>query len=77
MNSQEGADVLRQLIWHLESYDVTTIRASTPMFFLSRYIASKGIKVVLSGEGADEVFGGYLYFHNAPNDQAFQKVEHK
>ncbi|HXC04353.1 MAG TPA: asparagine synthase-related protein, partial [Bacteroidia bacterium] len=64
---------LDKLIWHLESYDVTTIRASTPMYFLSRYIKAQGIKMVLSGEGADEVFGGYLYFYNAPSDHAFQE----
>jgi asparagine synthase (glutamine-hydrolysing) len=70
---QEGIAILDKLIWHLESYDVTTIRASTPMYFLSRYIAAQGIKMVLSGEGADEVFGGYLYFYNAPSDEAFQE----
>lgn len=59
----------------MESYDVTTIRASTPMYFLSKKIHELGIKAVLSGEGADEAFGGYLYFHNAPNDEEFQKVK--
>lgn len=70
---QEGLDILDKLIWHLETYDVTSIRASTPMYFLSRYITKSGIKMVLSGEGADEVFGGYLYFYNAPSDLDFQK----
>uniref|UniRef100_A0A0N5ATE7 Asparagine synthetase [glutamine-hydrolyzing] n=1 Tax=Syphacia muris TaxID=451379 RepID=A0A0N5ATE7_9BILA len=70
---QEGIENLKNLIWHLESYDVTSIRASTPMFFLSKKISNLGVKVVLSGEGADEIFGGYLYFHNAPNDYEFQK----
>jgi asparagine synthase (glutamine-hydrolysing) len=70
---QDGIDCLSDLIYHLETYDVTTIRASTPMFLLSRMIKSLGIKMVLSGEGADEVFGGYLYFHNAPNDTQFHE----
>ncbi|HLC22647.1 MAG TPA: asparagine synthase B [Candidatus Nanoarchaeia archaeon] len=70
---EEGIQALDKLIWHLESYDVTTIRASTPMYILSQYIRQQGIKVILSGEGADEVFGGYLYFYNAPNDEAFQE----
>ncbi|MFI5150687.1 MAG: asparagine synthase B [Bacteroidia bacterium] len=70
---EEGISILDKLIWHLESYDVTTIRASTPMYLLSKFIASKGIKMVLSGEGADEIFGGYLYFYNAPGDRAFQE----
>uniref|UniRef100_A0A7I4Z3Y7 Asparagine synthetase [glutamine-hydrolyzing] n=2 Tax=Haemonchus contortus TaxID=6289 RepID=A0A7I4Z3Y7_HAECO len=70
---QDGLKNLRNLIWHLETYDVTSIRASTPMFFLSESIRQMGIKVVLSGEGADEIFGGYLYFHNAPDDDEFQK----
>ncbi|VDD89975.1 unnamed protein product [Enterobius vermicularis] len=70
---KEGIDNLRNLIWHLETYDVTSIRASTPMFFLSKKISELGVKVVLSGEGADEIFGGYLYFHNAPDDYAFQQ----
>jgi len=68
---QEGIDALEDLIWHLETYDVTTIRASTPMFLMSRLIKSLGIKMVLSGEGADEILGGYLYFHNAPTDLEF------
>jgi len=59
--------------FQLETYDVTTIRASTPMFLMSRKIKAMGIKMVLSGEGADEVFGGYLYFHKAPNAKAFHK----
>ncbi|CAI5455947.1 unnamed protein product [Caenorhabditis angaria] len=70
---EEGIKNLKKLIWHLESYDVTSIRASTPMYFLSEEIRKLGIKVVLSGEGADEIFGGYLYFHNAPSDEEFQK----
>ena len=70
---QEGLDALRDVIYHLETYDVTTIRASTPMYLLARVIKSMGIKMVLSGEGADELFGGYLYFHKAPNAQAFHE----
>lgn len=70
---EEGIESIKKIIWHLETYDVTTIRAATPMYFLSKYIKSTGIKTVLSGEGADEVFGGYLYFHNAPNAIEFQK----
>jgi asparagine synthase (glutamine-hydrolysing) len=68
---QDGIDAIRDLIWHLETFDVTTIRASTPMYLLSRKVKSLGIKMVLSGEGADEVFGGYLYFHQAPNNEEF------
>lgn len=68
---QEGLDALSDVILHLESYDVTTIRASTPMFLLSRKIKAMGIKMVLSGEGSDEIFGGYLYFHGAPDKAAF------
>lgn len=68
---QEGADAVREVIKALETYDVTTIRASTPMYLMSRKIKAMGIKMVLSGEGADEVFGGYLYFHKAPNAQEF------
>uniref|UniRef100_UPI00404B4175 asparagine synthase B n=1 Tax=Flavobacterium sp. TaxID=239 RepID=UPI00404B4175 len=64
---EEGIEILHKLIWHLETYDVTSIRASTPMYFLSKAITDLGIKVVLSGEGADEIFGGYLYFRNAPS----------
>jgi asparagine synthase (glutamine-hydrolysing) len=70
---QEGLDAIRDVIYHLETYDVTTIRASTPMYLLGRVIKSMGIKMVLSGEGADEIFGGYLYFHKAPNAQAFHE----
>lgn len=70
---EEGLEVIRQLIWHLETYDVTSIRASTPMYLLSKYIREQGIKVVLSGEGSDEIFGGYLYFHQAPSEEEFQK----
>ncbi|MGQ2982729.1 asparagine synthase B [Flavobacterium sp.] len=70
---EQGIEVLDKLIWHLETYDVTSIRASTPMYFLSKAITDMGVKVVLSGEGADEIFGGYLYFRNAPSAAAFQK----
>jgi len=70
---QEGLDALRDVIYHLETYDVTTVRASTPMYLLARAIKAMGIKMVLSGEGADEIFGGYLYFHKAPNAQAFHE----
>ncbi|CAO1405126.1 unnamed protein product [Diamesa serratosioi] len=68
---EEGIDCIRDIIYHLESYDVTTIRASIPMFILTRYIKSDGLKMVLSGEGADEILGGYLYFHSAPNAEDF------
>ncbi|MFK7799334.1 MAG: asparagine synthase B [Aureispira sp.] len=70
---QEGLDAIRDVIYHLETYDVTTIRASTPMYLMARVIKSMGIKMVLSGEGADEIFGGYLYFHKAPNAEEFHK----
>jgi len=70
---QEGLDALRDVIYHIETYDVTTIRASTPMYLLARRIKSMGVKMVLSGEGADEIFGGYLYFHKAPNAQALHE----
>lgn len=70
---EEGLDALSDVIHHLETYDVTTIRASTPMFLLSRKIKALGIKMVLSGEGSDEMFGGYLYFHAAPDKQAFHE----
>ena len=70
---QDGIDALRDVIWHLETYDVTTIRAATPMFLMARRIRAMGIKMVLSGEGADEVFGGYLYFHKAPDAEAFHR----
>jgi asparagine synthase (glutamine-hydrolysing) len=70
---QEGLDAIRDVIYHLETYDVTTVRASTPMYLLARVIKSMGIKMVLSGEGADEIFGGYLYFHKAPDAKAFHE----
>jgi len=70
---QQGLDALADVVYHLETYDVTTIRASTPMFLMARKIKSMGIKMVLSGEGADEIFGGYLYFHKAPNDKEFHQ----
>lgn len=70
---QEGLDALSDVVYFTETYDVTTIRASTPMYLLARVIKSMGIKMVLSGEGADEVFGGYLYFHKAPNARAFHE----
>ncbi|MDN3607402.1 asparagine synthase B [Kaistella yonginensis] len=70
---QEGLDAVRDVIYHLETYDVTTIRASTPMYLLARVIKSMGIKMVLSGEGSDEIFGGYLYFHKAPNAKEFHE----
>jgi len=70
---QEGLDAIRDVIYHLETYDVTTVRASTPMYLLARVIKSMGIKMVLSGEGSDELFGGYLYFHKAPSPQAFHE----
>ena len=68
---QEGLDAIREVIYHLETYDITTVRASTPMFLMARVIKSLGIKMVLSGEGADELFGGYLYFHKAPSAKEF------
>tara|TARA_Y100000739_G_scaffold67554_1_gene56560 strand:- start:1513 stop:3180 length:1668 start_codon:yes stop_codon:yes gene_type:complete len=68
---QEGIDALRDVIYHLETYDITTVRASTPMYLMARAIKSLGIKMVLSGEGADELFGGYLYFHKAPSAEEF------
>ena len=70
---QEGVDAIRDVIYHLETYDITTIRASTPMYLMARAIKSLGIKMVLSGEGADELFGGYLYFHKAPNAKEFHE----
>jgi len=70
---QEGLDAIRDVIYNLETYDITTIRASTPMYLMARVIKSMGIKMVLSGEGADELFGGYLYFHKAPNAQEFHE----
>ncbi|KAK1263044.1 Asparagine synthetase [glutamine-hydrolyzing] 2 [Acorus gramineus] len=68
---QEGLDALGEVIYHIETYDVTTVRASTPMFLMSRKIKSLGVKMVLSGEGSDEIFGGYLYFHKAPSKEEF------
>ena len=70
---QEGLDALRDVIYHLETYDVTTIRASTPMYLMARFIKAMGIKMVLSGEGSDELFGGYLYFHKAPDAKEFHE----
>ena len=70
---QEGLDAIKDVIYHIETYDVTTVRASTPMYLLARVIKSMGIKMVLSGEGADEIFGGYLYFHKAPSPEEFHK----
>jgi asparagine synthase (glutamine-hydrolysing) len=70
---QEGLDAIRDVIYHLETYDVTTVRASTPMYLMARAIKAMGIKMVLSGEGADELFGGYLYFHKAPNAKEFHE----
>lgn len=68
---QDGIDAIEDVIYHIETYDVTTIRASTPMFLMSRKIKSLGVKMVISGEGSDELFGGYLYFHKAPNKEEF------
>ena len=70
---QEALDALPDVIYHIETYDITTVRASTPMYLLARVIKSMGIKMVLSGEGSDELFGGYLYFHKAPNAQEFHE----
>lgn len=70
---EEGLDALRDVIYHIETYDVTTVRASTPMYLLARVIKSMGVKMVLTGEGADEIFGGYLYFHKAPDAKAFHE----
>lgn len=70
---EEGLDAIRDVIYHIETYDVTTVRASTPMYLLSRVIKSMGVKMVLSGEGADEIFGGYLYFHKAPGPREFHE----
>ncbi len=70
---QQGLDALRDVIFHLETFDVTTIRASTPMFLLSRKIRAMGVKMVLSGEGSDELLAGYLYFHLAPNGAEMQR----
>ncbi|PIZ09021.1 MAG: asparagine synthase B, partial [Flavobacteriaceae bacterium CG_4_10_14_0_8_um_filter_34_31] len=70
---QEGIDAIRDVVYHLETYDITTIRASTPMYLMARAIKAMGIKMVLSGEGSDEIFGGYLYFHKAPNAEELHK----
>ena len=70
---QDGIDAIEDVIYHIETYDVTTIRASTPMFLMSRKIKSLGVKWVISGEGSDEIFGGYLYFHKAPNKEEFHQ----
>ena len=70
---QEGLDAISDVIWHTETYDVTSVRASTPMYLMARRIAAMGVKMVLSGEGADEIFGGYLYFHKAPDAQQFHE----
>ncbi len=70
---QEGLDAIRDVIYHLETYDITTVRAATPMYLMARVIKSMGIKMVLSGEGSDEIFGGYLYFHKAPNAKEFHE----
>jgi len=70
---QEGLDAVRDVIYHIETYDVTTVRASTPMYLMSRVIKSMGVKMVLSGEGSDELFGGYLYFHKAPSPEALHE----
>ena len=70
---QEGLDAIRDVIYFLETYDTTTIRAATPMYLMTRKIKAMGIKMVLSGEGADEIFGGYLYFHKAPNAKEFHE----
>ena len=70
---QEGLDAIRDVVYNLETYDITTIRASTPMYLMARVIKSMGVKMVLSGEGADELFGGYLYFHKAPNAKEFHE----
>lgn len=70
---QDGIDAIEEVIYHIETYDVTTIRASTPMFLMSRKIKSLGVKMVLSGEGSDEILGGYLYFHKAPNKKEFHE----
>lgn len=70
---QDGIDAIEEVIYHIETYDVTTIRASTPMFLMARKIKSLGVKMVISGEGSDEIFGGYLYFHKAPNKEEFHQ----
>jgi asparagine synthase (glutamine-hydrolysing) len=73
LDVEQGVAALRDIVWHVESYDVPTVRASIPMFFLSRYIRDRGVKVVLSGEGSDEMFGGYLYFYFADGPESFQR----
>lgn len=70
---KDGIDAIEDVIYHIETYDVTTVRASTPMFLMARKIKSLGVKMVISGEGADEIFGGYLYFHKAPNKEEFHR----
>merc|ERR1719310_1703063 len=70
---QQGIDALSDVIYHIESFDVTAVRASTPMYLMARKIRASGVKMVQSGEGADEIFGGYLYFHKAPNAQEFHE----
>ncbi|MBE7628466.1 asparagine synthase B [Tenacibaculum piscium] len=70
---QEGLDAIKDVIYNIETYDITTIRSSTPMYLMARVIKSMGVKMVLSGEGADEIFGGYLYFHKAPNAEEFHE----
>ena len=70
---QEGLDAIKDVIYHLETYDITTVRAATTMYLMARVIKSMGIKMVLSGEGSDELFGGYLYFHKAPNAREFHE----
>lgn len=70
---EEGLDAVRDVIYHIETYDVTTVRASTPMYLLARFIKSMGVKMVLTGEGSDEIFGGYLYFHKAPDSKALHE----
>lgn len=69
----EGIDALNEVIYHVETFNSTTIRASTPLYLMTRIIKSLGIKILLSGEGADEIFGGYLYFHKCPNKEEFHK----
>ena len=70
---QEGIDALEEVFYHIETYDVTSIRASTPMFLMSRKIKSLGVKMLLSGERSDEIFGGYVYFHKAPSKEEFHQ----
>merc|ERR1719274_503609 len=70
---EQGIDALSDIIYHIETFDVTTVRASTPMYLMARKIRARGVKMVLSGEGADEIFGGYLYFHKCPNAKEFHE----